>query len=104
MKEQKKDCVKPRKNLVIILVFAIWIFLMTSGCSGKNPTLPQKALFNPPMELMNDIEIPDRSKMKTVGDMVRVILADEQVIQEKNADLKALRNYTERVKQIEMTQ
>lgn len=53
------------------------------------------------MELMTDIEIPDRSKMKTVGDMVRIILADEQVMQEKNADLKALRNYTEKIKKIE---
>lgn len=50
---------------------------------------------------MNDIEMPDRTKMKTVGDMVRIILADEQVIQEKNADLKALRNYTESVIKIE---
>lgn len=31
--------------------------------------------------------------MKTVGDMIRIILADEEVVKLKNADLKALRNY-----------
>lgn len=54
--------------------------------------------FNPPLELLADIEMPDRSNMKKVGDMVRIILADEEVIQAKNADLKALRSYTEKLR------
>lgn len=39
--------------------------------------------------------------MKTVGDMVRIIIADEEVIALKNADLKALRDYYARLKEIE---
>lgn len=54
--------------------------------------------FNPPIELLADIEMPDRSNMKKVGDMVRIILADEEVIQAKNADLKALRSYAEKIR------
>lgn len=46
---------------------------------------------------MSDIEIPDRSQMMTVGDMVRIIIADEEAMQAKNADLKALRSYTEKI-------
>lgn len=48
---------------------------------------------------MTDIEIPDRSNMKKVGDMFRIILADEEAMAAKNADLKALRNYTEKMRQ-----
>lgn len=51
--------------------------------------------YTPPIELLEDIEIPDRSNMKTVGDMIRIILADDEAMQAKNADLKALRKYTE---------
>lgn len=47
---------------------------------------------------MADIELPDRSRIKTVGDMVRIIIADEEVILLKNADLKALRDYTAKLK------
>lgn len=46
---------------------------------------------------MADIEVPDRSQMQTVGDMVRIIIADEEVMLAKNADLKALRSYTEKL-------
>lgn len=53
----------------------------------------RQALFLPPDTLLNDIELPSRNGMKTAGDMVRIILADEQVIALKNADLKALREY-----------
>lgn len=35
--------------------------------------------------------------MKTVGDMVRIILKDEEVMQAKNVDLKALRSYTQAI-------
>lgn len=53
---------------------------------------------------MADIELPDRSNMKKIGDMVRIILADEEVIQAKNADLKALRNYTDKLKNMDISQ
>lgn len=36
--------------------------------------------------------------MKTVGDMVKIIFEDEAAMQAKNADLKALRSYTEKIK------
>lgn len=47
----------------------------------------------PPEALLMDIEIPDRSNAKTAGDLVRIIVADEQAMLLKNADLAALRNY-----------
>lgn len=39
--------------------------------------------------------------MKTVGDMVRIIIADEEVIALKNADLRALREYAAKLEGIE---
>lgn len=38
--------------------------------------------------------------MKTVGDMVRIILADEEAMQAKNADLAALRSYTDTINKV----
>lgn len=49
----------------------------------------------PPTELLADIEIPDRSGIRTNGDLVRVILADEEAMRMKNADLAAYRHYLE---------
>lgn len=40
-----------------------------------------------------DIEIPSREGLKTAGDLVRIVLADETVMRMKNADLAALRKY-----------
>lgn len=42
---------------------------------------------------MAPIELPSRSGMRTVGDMVRILIADEEAISLKNADLKSLREY-----------
>lgn len=50
-------------------------------------------MFLPPAELMEPIELPSRHNLRTVGDMVRVLLADEEAIALKNADLEALREY-----------
>lgn len=47
----------------------------------------------PPTELLADIEIPDRSGIATNGDMVRIILRDEEAMRLKNADLAAFRSY-----------
>lgn len=49
---------------------------------------------------MADINLPDRSNMKTVGDMIRIIIADEEAISLKNADMKALREYMARLQEI----
>lgn len=46
---------------------------------------------------MSEIEMPARDSMKTNGDMARVILADEEAIRAKNADLRALREYRARL-------
>ena len=71
------------------LMFA---FLNLSACaSARRPEMTQPLL--PPLALLNPIELPDRSRIETVGDMARVILEDEKVIASKNADLKALREY-----------
>lgn len=43
------------------------------------------------MVLLEDIEIPDRSRMATNGDLVRLLLLDEEAMRLKNADLAAVR-------------
>lgn len=45
------------------------------------------------MTLLDDIELPPRDGAKTVGDLVRIVIADEAAINLKNADLQALREY-----------
>lgn len=57
--------------------------------------MTKTARFLPPEALLEPIELPDRSKIATAGDMVMVILADEKAIALKNADLAALREYRE---------
>ena len=49
--------------------------------------------FLPPVALLDDIQLPPRDGAKTVGDLVRIVIADEAAINLKNADLKALRDY-----------
>ncbi|WP_206214318.1 hypothetical protein [Desulfovibrio sp. ZJ369] len=49
--------------------------------------------FLPPAVLLDDIELPPRDGAKTVGDLVRIVIADEAAINLKNADLQALREY-----------
>lgn len=49
--------------------------------------------FLPPAALLDDITLPPRDGAKTVGDLVRIVIADEAAINLKNADLKALRDY-----------
>lgn len=49
--------------------------------------------FLPPPALLDDVKLPSRDGIKTVGDMVKVLLADEEAIRLKNADMQALREY-----------
>ena len=49
--------------------------------------------FLPPAALLDDIELPPRDGARTVGDLVRIVIADEAAINIKTADLKALRDY-----------
>lgn len=53
----------------------------------------QTGTFLPPAALLDDIELPPRDGARTVGDLVRMVIADEAAINLKNADLKALRDY-----------
>lgn len=48
------------------------------------------------MALLNDIVLPSRTGIRTVGDMAQIILDDEKAIRMKNADLAALRTFYER--------
>ena len=56
-------------------------------------TPPPAATFLPPAALLDDIKLPPRDGAKTVGDLVRIVIADEAAINLKNADLQALREY-----------
>lgn len=49
--------------------------------------------FLPPATLLDDIKLPPRDGATTVGDLVRIVMADEAAINLKNADLQALREY-----------
>ena len=63
--------------------------------------MPQKYVFVPPERLLQDIELPSRANIKTTGDMARIIIADEEAIAMKNADLKALRNYRQSLMELD---
>lgn len=47
------------------------------------------------MQLLQPIELPDRSGIRTNGDMVRVLMLDEEAISLKNGDLAVLRKMLE---------
>lgn len=72
------------------------ILMCLCSCAGKEPQT-RHIVFNPPQELLQDVEIPSRDNLKTVGDMARLILADEQAMRMKNADLQALREYRDKL-------
>ncbi len=50
-------------------------------------------MFLPPAILLDDCKLPSRDGVKTVGDMVRVLKADEEAINAHNASMQALREY-----------
>ena len=62
--------------------------LMTSCARSGKPVCPV-----PPQELLQPIELPDRSQAKTQGDLVRLLIQDQNVIERKNADLGVVREY-----------
>lgn len=75
-----------------MILAALLFLMMSSGCSSTAPK-PKTLVFCPPAILLDDVKIPSRQEMKTVGDMARLILADEQAMKNKNADMQALREY-----------
>lgn len=85
----KKKCVKPCGKILLLPCLC----LMICGCVSSGIPKPQVVKFMPPQILMEDIKIPDRTKVSTVGDMAILIIEDEKVMRLKNADLAALREY-----------
>ncbi len=81
---------------------ALWLLTLMCLCSCAAPEQSTRHIvFNPPAELLEDVRIPEREQLRTVGDMARLILEDEQAMRLKNADLKALRDYRDRLLELE---
>lgn len=72
------------------ILFAVCASLMICGC-GSSGTKTIK--FLPPEILLQDIQIPERKSIETVGDMAKLIIEDEKAMRLKNADMAALRQY-----------
>lgn len=86
----KKDCKRPWRKTPWLLCLCLTI----CGCASSG-TPKTVSAWTPPLVLLRDIEIPDRKKVQTVGDMAAIVLEDEKVMRLKNADLQALREYTQ---------
>lgn len=95
MKPLTKDRPSLNKRLPIVLILLSLLFLMICACSSKKPVSETCPL--PPEELLAPIKLPSREKLQTVGDMARIIMADETVILLKNADLQALREWRTKI-------
>lgn len=57
------------------------------------PNSNTTVMFLPPAILLDDCKLPSRDGVRTVGDMARIIIADESAINEHNANMQALREY-----------
>ena len=53
--------------------------------------------FLPPVMLLDDCPLPPRDGAKTVGDLVRIVIADEAAIKAHNVNMQALREYRVRL-------
>lgn len=79
-----------RRFLRLFALGATHAFLLTlCGCSAAKPVPCQR----PPLALLSEIEIPDRGRVRTHGDLVRLVVEDEAAMRRKNAELRALRAY-----------
>ena len=78
-----------QSRLWTVIVTGLTVLCLMTSCarSGK-PVCPV-----PPQELLQPIELPDRSQAKTQGDLVRLLIQDQNVIERKNADLGVVREY-----------
>lgn len=79
------------RTMPILALFCCLTIL--PACSARTEPPAQTRTFLPPAALLDDIELPRRDGAKTVGDLVRIVIADEAAINLKNADLLALREY-----------
>jgi len=51
--------------------------------------------------LLDDCPLPPRDGAQTVGDLVRIVIADEAAIKAHNVNMKALREYRANMLQLE---
>lgn len=92
MRNTPKNAAKWKRRLIWPLISTMCLCLIPcSGCSSA--AKPKTLVFCPPAILLDDLKIPSRQGIKTVGDMARLILSDERAMRQKNADLQALREY-----------
>lgn len=80
------------KRLFMPLVFGVIssFLILCAGCS-RAPRPAEISL--PPAALMEPIAIPDRTKAKTQGDLVRLLIEDEATMERTNARFEALRRW-----------
>lgn len=88
MSTHKKGLLKRKRLWTVIATGLSVLCLMTSCAPSTKPVCPA-----PPLELLVPIELPDRSQAKTQGDLVRLLVEDQNAIERKNADLGVLREY-----------
>ena len=83
-----KELLRQSRLWTVIATGLSVLCLMTSCARSGKPVCPV-----PPQELLQPIELPDRSQAKTQGDLVRLLIQDQNVIERKNADLGVVREY-----------
>lgn len=88
MSTHKKGLLKRKRLWPEIVTGLTALCLMTSCAPSTKPVCPA-----PPLALLEPIELPDRSQAKTQGDLVRLLVQDQNAIERKNADLGVLREY-----------
>lgn len=88
MQKRKQESRRWKKPWLRIMTGLTVLCLMTSCAPSAKPVCPA-----PPLELLSLIELPDRSQAKTQGDLVRLLVQDQNAIERKNADLGVLREY-----------
>ena len=88
MSTHRKELLKRKRLWPEIVTGLTVLCLMTSCAPSTKPVCPA-----PPLELLQPIELPDRSQAKTQGDLVRLLIQDQNVIERKNADLGVVREY-----------
>ena len=62
-------------------------------CAACSRAPKETAIALPPAAWMEPMAIPDRSKAKTQGDLVRLLIEDEATMERTNANLEALRKW-----------
>lgn len=80
---------------------ALCCLMTLSGCSGTAQPTAEPVRFLPPVMLLDDCPLPPRDGAKTVGDLVRIVIADENAIKAHNVNMQALREYRAKMLKLE---